>query len=250
MKRKIKEYSQKLNLPVISDRWSEMAEQASKNNVPYSQFLFSLLELEIIEKQERMMKTLLKFARFPSRKTMDDFDFTAQPDIDERRIRELMNLSFLDDNENLIFLGPPGIGKTHLAIAIGIEAVSKGLKTYFVSLNDMVSQLRKAEQEEKLEKKIRSFIKPSVLIIDEIGYLTLEPQSAHYLFQVISRRYERGSIILTSNKGFGEWGEMVGDPIIATAMLDRLLHHSRIFNLKGDSYRLKEKQMNTQKQKD
>lgn len=248
MRKKIREYSHnKLNLPVIADRWSILAEQASKDNVPYSQFLFSLLELEIIEKQERTMKTLLKFAKFPYRKTMDDFDFTVQPNIDERRIKELMNLSFLEENENLIFLGPPGIGKTHLAVAIGLEAVSKGLKTYFITLSDMVSQLRKAEQNEKLERKIRSFVKPSVLIIDEIGYLNLDPQSAHYLFQVISRRYERGSIILTSNKGFGEWGEMVGDPIIATAMLDRLLHHSRIFNLKGNSYRLKEKQMKTQK---
>lgn len=247
MRKKIREYSHKLNLPVIADRWSILAEQASKDNVPYSEFLFSLLELEIIEKQERTMKTLLKFAKFPYRKTMDDFDFTVQPNIDERRIKELMNLSFLEENENLIFLGPPGIGKTHLAVAIGLEAVSKGLKTYFITLSDMVSQLRKAEQNEKLERKIRSFVKPSVLIIDEIGYLNLDPQSAHYLFQVISRRYERGSIILTSNKGFGEWGEMVGDPIIATAMLDRLLHHSRIFNLKGNSYRLKEKQMKTQK---
>lgn len=249
MKKEIKEFSHKLNLPVIADRWSALAEQASKDNVPYSQFLFSLLELEIIERQERTKNTLLRFAKFPCRKTLDQFDFTAQPDIDERRIRELMNLSFLDAQENLIFLGPPGIGKTHLAVAIGMEAISKGLKTYFITLNDLVSQLRHAEQQDKLEKKIRVFIKPSVLIIDEIGYLDLDPKSAHYLFQVISRRYERGSIILTSNKGFGEWGEMVGDPIIATAMLDRLLHHSRIFNLKGDSYRLKEKQKRTQKQK-
>ncbi|WP_427448963.1 IS21-like element helper ATPase IstB [Pedobacter suwonensis] len=250
MKREIKEYSQKLNLPVIADRWSALAEQASKDNVPYSQFLFSLLELEITEKQERIKSTLLKFARFPYRKTINQFDFTVQLDLDERRIRELMNLSFLDNKENLIFLGPPGIGKTHLAVAIGMEAITKGMKTYFITMSELVSQLRKAEQQGNLEKKIGSFIKPSVLIIDEIGYLNLDTQSAHYLFQVISRRYERGSIILTSNKGFGEWGEMVGDPIIATAMLDRLLHHSRIINLKGDSYRLKEKHLSTQKQKD
>lgn len=180
MRKEIKEYSHKLNLPVIADRWSEYADQASKDNVPYSQFLFSLLELEINEKQEKMKNTPLKFSRFPYRKTMDQFDFTAQPDIDERRIGELMNLSFFDAKENLIFLGPPGIGKTHLAVAIGMEAISKGLKTYFITLNDLVTQLRKAEQQDKLENKIRAFIKPSVLIIDEIGYLNLDHQGAHY----------------------------------------------------------------------
>jgi DNA replication protein DnaC len=177
---------------------------ASKGNVPYSKFLFSHLELEITEKQERMKKTLLKFAKFHYRKTMDQFDFTAQPDIDERRIGELINLSLLDAKENLIFLGSPGIRKTHLAVAIGMKTISRGLKTYFITLSDLVSQLKKAEQQDKLEKKIRVFVKPLVLIIDEIGFLNLDPKSAHYLFQVISRRYGRGSIILTSNKGFGE----------------------------------------------
>lgn len=170
--------------------------------------------------------------------------------MDERRIRELLTLSFIDRKENILFLGPPGIGKTHLAISIGMEAIAKGYKTYFITAHDLVNQLRRADQEGKLEKKLRVFVKPTVLIIDEMGYLKLDPNSAHYLFQVIARRYEHSPIILTSNKSFGEWGEIVGDSVLATAMLDRLLHHSIIFNLKGESYRLREKRLQQEKQKD
>ncbi|WP_256370920.1 IS21-like element helper ATPase IstB [Geobacillus sp. DSP4a] len=183
-------------------------------------------------------------------KTIDTFDFTAQPSVDERRIRELLTLSFIDRKENILFLGPPGIGKTHLAISIGMEAIARGYKTYFITAHDLVNQLRRADQEGKLEKKLRVFVKPTVLIIDEMGYLKLDPNSAHYLFQVIARRYEHAPIILTSNKSFGEWGEIVGDSVLATAMLDRLLHHSIIFNLKGESYRLREKRLQEEKQKD
>ncbi|MGG1575584.1 IS21-like element helper ATPase IstB [Fictibacillus sp. NRS-1165] len=241
MKEQITEYCQKLNLSVIADQWSALADQAAKDNVPYSSFLFSLLEAEVVEKQVRSTTTLLKLSRLPFRKTIDEFNFSIQPTIDERRIRELMTLSFLKEHENPIFLGPPGIGKTHLAVSIGLQAISQGYKTYFVSAHDLIIQLRKADSDGKLEKKLRSFVKPRLLIIDEMGYMKLDIGDAHYLFQVIARRYEKGSIILTSNKSFGEWGEMVGDPVIATAILDRLLHHSRIFNLNGESYRLKEK---------
>jgi DNA replication protein DnaC len=250
MREKIQEYCQKLNLPVIADRWSDLSEQAAKDNVPYSSFLFSLLEAEIIEKHDRATKTMVKLAKLPFRKTLDEFDFSVQPSVDERRIRELMTLSFLRNHENPIFLGPPGIGKTHLAVSIGLQAISKGYKTYFITAHDLVTQLRKADVENKLEKKLRAFVKPSLLIIDEMGYMKLDDSGAHYLFQVIARRYERGSIILTSNKSFGEWGDIIGDPVIATAMLDRLLHHSRIFNLSGESYRLKEKRLQNAKQKD
>ncbi|MFD4820683.1 ATP-binding protein [Peribacillus butanolivorans] len=159
-----------------------------------------------------------------------------------------MTLSFLTNNENPIFLGPPGIGKTHLAVSIGLQAISQGYKTYFISAQDLVTQLRKADLDQKLEKKLRSFVKPSLLFIDEMGYMKLDNYSAYYLFQVIARRYERGSIILTSNKSFGEWGDIIGYPIIATAMLDQLLHHSRIFNLNGESYRMKEKKLQKEKQ--
>ncbi len=137
-----------------------------------------------------------------------------------------------------------------MAVSIGLEAISKGYKTNFISAHDLIIQLRKADIEGKLEKKFRSFVKPSLLIIDEMGYMKLDIGDAHFLFQVIARRYEQGSIFLTSNKSFGEWGDIIGDPVIATAMLDRLLHHSRIFNLNGESYRLKEKRNRDKKQTD
>lgn len=249
MREEMNEYCQKLNLPVIADRWSALADQAAKDNVPYSAFLFSLLEAEAIEKRARSTKTLLKLSKLPFQKTIDEFDFSIQPSIDERRIKELMTLSFLKAKENPIFLGPPGLGKTHLAVSIGLQAISNGYKTYFISAHDLIIQLRKADVEGKLERKLRSLVKPSLLIIDEMGYMKLDIGDAHYLFQVIARRYERGSIILTSNKSFGEWEDIIGDPVIATAMLDRLLHHSRIFSLNGESYRLKEKR-DKDKQKD
>ncbi|ERI05695.1 IS21-like element helper ATPase IstB [Aneurinibacillus aneurinilyticus] len=245
MSEKLVELCTKLQLPVTANSWSTVADQAAKNNIPYSAFLERLLEAELADKHLRSSQTLLKLSGFPFRKTLDEFQFEAQPTIDERRIRELMNLSFLESHENVLFLGPPGLGKTHLAISIGMEAISRGFKTYFISANDLVTQLRKADEDNRLERKIRTFMKPRILIIDEMGYLRLNTSSAHYLFQVISRRYERGSIILTSNKSFGEWGEILGDSVIATAILDRLLHHSRIFNLKGESYRLRERRLSS-----
>lgn len=250
MKEQIHEYCHRLYLPVMAERWSAMTEYATTHNTPYSEFLFQLLEAEIIEKQERSIQMLIKLSKLPYRKTIDTFDFTTQPSVDERRIRELLTLSFIDRKENILFLGPPGIGKTHLAISIGMEAIARGYKTYFITAHDLVAQLRRTDQERKLEKKLRVFVMPTVLIIDEMGYLKLDPNSAHYLFQVIARRYEHAPIILTSNKSFEEWGEVVGDSVLATAMLDRLLHHSIIFNLKGESYRLREKRLQEEKQRD
>lgn len=231
-----------LNLPTVADQWSAEAKQASNDNIAYSDFLYNLLEQEAAAKHARTVQTLLKFARLPFRKTLDSFDFAFQATVDQRQIKECATLSFIKAKENILFLGPPGVGKTHLAVSLGLEAISQGYKTYFITAQELILQLKKAEANGVLEKKLRSLVKPSVLIIDEMGYMVLDPEGAHYLFQVISRRYERGPIILTSNKSFGEWGEVVGDTIIATAMLDRLLHHSRIFNLKGESYRMKEKQ--------
>ncbi|MBE2911812.1 ATP-binding protein, partial [Anoxybacillus flavithermus] len=149
MKERIHEYCHRLHLPVMAERWSAMAEYASTHNISYSEFLFRLLEAEIVEKQARSIQTLIKLSKLPYRKTIDTFDFTAQPSVDERRIRELLTLSFIDRKENILFLGPPGIGKTHLAISIGMEAIARGYKTYFITAHDLVNQLRRADQEGK-----------------------------------------------------------------------------------------------------
>ncbi|MBA4544270.1 MULTISPECIES: IS21-like element helper ATPase IstB [Thermoactinomyces] len=207
----------------------------------YLAFLGELLEAELTERKRRNLEVRTKLARLPYRKSLDDFDFSFQPSLDERFVRELATMTFVQRNENLILLGPPGVGKTHLAIAMAIEAIAKGLSVYFVSLTHLVEDLRKSYEENRLDKRLRVYIRPKVLVIDEVGYLPLDSLAANLFFQVVGARYERGSILLTSNKSFGEWGELLGDPILATAVLDRLLHHSHVLNIRGQSYRLREK---------
>jgi DNA replication protein DnaC len=234
-------YCKSLKLSTIQSEWRTLTDEASKDNIPYHVFLERLLELENTARIERSRQTLLKLSRLPFRKTLDTFDFERITGVTRRDIEEYMNLSFIEKSQNLIFLGPPGVGKTHLAVSIGLEAIRKGLKTYFVTAQELVTSLQTADAQGKLDKKMSGLAKPSLLIIDEMGYLNLSNNGGHYLFQVISRRYENSSIILTSNKTFSQWGEVLGDGIIATAILDRLLHHSRVFSVDGSSYRLKPK---------
>lgn len=238
MKQNIDTLCEDLKLPAIQNEWQSLTEQASIDNIPYSLFLERVLEAENKARLERSKQTLLKLSRLPFRKTLDTFDFSRVSGITKRDIEEYMNLSFIERNQNLIFLGPPGLGKTHIAVSIALEAISKGYKTYFMTAQELVTSLETADNLGKLDKKMRGLSKPSLLIIDEMGYLNLSKNGGHYLFQVISRRYENSSIILTSNKTFSQWGEVLGDGVIATAILDRLLHHSRVFSLKGDSYRM------------
>jgi DNA replication protein DnaC len=214
---------------------------ASKRNPTYAGFLVDLLEAELRVRRDRYLKARTRLAHLPFHKTLDQFDFSFQPSIDERQVRELATLAFVHEAANLVLLGPPGVGKTHLSVALGIEAIQRGLGVYFVTAHQLVEDLRRAQQENRLERRMRVYLAPKLLIIDEVGYLRLDPASATLFFQLVSARYERGSIVLTSNKTFGEWGEVFGDPVIATAILDRLLHHSHILNIRGESYRLKEK---------
>ena len=174
-------------------------------------------------------------------KTLEQFDFSFQPSIDRKVMRELATLGFVARAENVVLLGPPGMGKTHLAVALGIKAAEAGYRILFLNLEQLVSKLNRAKQENRLERQLQQLTYPKVLILDEIGYLPLSREDASLFFRLVARRYEKAATILTSNKSFVDWGEVFGDPVLATAILDRLLHHATTINIKGESYRLKEK---------
>ena len=180
-------------------------------------------------------------ARFPWIKTLDQFDFSFQLSLDKKVIRELSTLAFVDRAENVIILGPPGVGKTHLAIALGVKAVEAGHKVLFLTLESMITRLTRARIENRSDRQLQQFVYPKVLIIDEMGYLPMNREEAGMLFRLLNRRYEKVSLIITSNKSFVDWGELFNDQVLATAILDRLLHHCTTINIKGESYRLKEK---------
>lgn len=202
--------------------------------------LYELTELELDLRTKRAMNACVKVANFPFIKRLSDFDFSFQPSINKEQIMNFKYLQFLEKKENIIFIGSPGVGKTHLATAIGIEAASMRTSTYFIGCNDLVLQLKKAHIENRLEQRLKFFLKYKLLIIDEVGFLPLDTESSNLLFQLIARRYEKNSTIVTTNKSLSRWGEVFGDPVIANAILDRLLHHSTVINIVGRSYRTKD----------
>jgi DNA replication protein DnaC len=191
-------------------------------------------------RENRRVRMALQMAKLSAVKTLAGFDFSFQPSLDRNRILALAELQFIDRSEVLHFLGPPGTGKSHLSLALGVEAVKAGRSVYFTTLADLVGALARAEREGSLREKIRFFRRFALLIVDEIGYLPVIAGGGNLFFQLVNARYERGAMILTSNRGFAEWGEVFGDPVVATALLDRLLHHAIVIQIEGSSYRLRQ----------
>ena len=200
-----------------------------------------LTNKEIEYRDERASQIQVLVSAFPYRKEIEDFDFDYQPSINKQEIMELNTLGFLERHDNILFLGPSGVGKTHLAVSIGITAAKKRYSVYFISCHDLITQLNKAQYENKLDKRIKHFCGYELLIIDEIGYLPIDKQGANLLFQLIAKRYEKKSTIITTNMTFNKWGEVFNDNTLANAILDRLVHHSSIINITGNSYRIKDK---------
>ncbi|PKK40394.1 Mobile element protein [Clostridiaceae bacterium JG1575] len=230
-----------LGLPSSASALEPCLNEAARQDSTYLSFLTQLLEAERHVRQRRSLETRLKLSRLPQQKRLEGFDFKYQSSIDERQIRELASLAFAARKENLIFLGPPGVGKSHLGIALCMEAIQKGMTAYFTSMDRLLADLSKAEREGQLERRWKVYRRPDILMIDEIGYSRLKQDTGNLFFQLVCMRYEQGSMILTSTKGFGDWGDLMGDTALATAILDRLLNHAHVVNIRGDSYRMKER---------
>ena len=238
---RLQEQIRTLKLQKVADELEGLLQEASRKELSYSDFLDELVRCEIAAKHDRLTQMKTTMARFPFHKTLESFDYKFQPSIEAKVIRELATCRYISNAENVLLLGPPGVGKTHLAVGLGLKACGQGLRTQFTSAAQLVSSLMRAHNEGRLEEKLKQLVQPKLLIIDEIGYLPVEGLGANLFFQMVSRRYEKGAILLTSNQSLAGWGQVFGDQVIATAILDRLLHHSTIINIKGESYRLKEK---------
>lgn len=238
---RVRETLVRLRLGYIAERLDALLSEAAKTEPTYLDFLDRLLTEEVASKQRKRVQMGIQIAHFPAVKTLDDFDFKFQPSVDQKLVRELATGRYIANAENVLLFGPPGVGKTHLAIALGRAAVETGASVLFVSATALIATLAKAESEGRLNDQIMFYVKPKLLICDELGYLPFERRSAHLFFQLVAKRYEKGSMIITTNQSVAQWGQVFGDDVIAAAVLDRLLHHSHTLVIQGESYRLKQK---------
>lgn len=223
----------RLKLSRAAEILDAIVDQANERKSSYLGFLDHLLEEEVAAKEGRKIQTAMKTAGLPAAKTIEEYDFSFHPHLDKGTVMELLDLTFISRKENVLFLGPPGVGKTHLAISLAIKACHYGFKVYFTTMDTLIRKLKEGATRQK------AYLSSSLVVVDEVGYLPVTTQEAYLFFQFVSHRYERSSTIITSNKSFGDWQELFGDPVIATAILDRLLHHSKVINIKGHSYRLR-----------
>jgi DNA replication protein DnaC len=237
----VEELLRTLKLRAVLAMYEETTEKAAKNNLQYEEYLVALLEEEVKRREEASIKAKVSKAKFPLIKTMEAFDFSFQPGLKERKVINLASLQFVEKQENIIFLGPPGVGKTHLSVGIGIKACMARYRVLFTSAQKLIEELVIAQRDGSLMEKLLFYSRLHLLIIDELGYMPVTREQANLLFQLISIRYERGSTILTSNYVFDEWGRIFDDHVVASAIIDRLVHHAHIFPINGSSWRIKDK---------
>ncbi len=232
-----------LKAPAAARALPKLADRARAEEWSYEQFAAVLLKTEIDSRESHGGQARIKAARFPAHKTLEEFDFSFQRSIKKQDVLHLGQLDFLHGKENIVLLGPPGTGKTHLSIAISIRACLAGHRVLFKTATEWVALLAEAQRQARLDQELDRLQRIPLLVIDEVGYIPFDPQAANLMFMLVSRRYERASLIVTSNKPFSAWGETFGDEVTATAMIDRLVHHAEILSLKGDSYRLKDREL-------